>query len=482
MIPVLRRLTLFRRLTLSCCAFVAMALFSLVCCMASVAYAQGPAAPEITSSGPFSVDEGVTAVATLTADDSDTAIGDLVWSMTGGEDSGAFTLSNGVLAFAAAKDYESPDDFDMDGTFLVTVQVSDGDNTDSAELVVNLGNVIELTTIQGPSSVDAAENDRGRLATFTASSDADRDGIEWTLSGTDAAHFSIGSPPGALRFQIEPVSPKLFPEPPDFEAPQDSGTDNTYDMTIMATATGGASTSHAIAVTVTDEDEDGTITLSTTVPRVGQSFSASLSDPDAVSGAISWKWERSAGRNAWAIIEAATGSSHVPVAADTGEYLRVTATYGDGHGTAKSVSAALPNVAAGRGLDSLSVTTNDSAGGVDWRQMRPAFSSLTLHYSIGCGDTDTMTVTFAAADASSRLAVNAITYANPGAGQPVTATVSVGAHSDVEISVTGEGGGETQYVVHCLAADFTKVTSEKSPGATEELLLVPLDQLPVYSR
>ena len=87
MIPVLRRLTLF------CGGFVAIASFALAYWLASFASAQGSAAPEITSSGPFSVDEGVTAVATLTADDSDTAIGDLVWSMTGGEDSGAFTLS-----------------------------------------------------------------------------------------------------------------------------------------------------------------------------------------------------------------------------------------------------------------------------------------------------------------------------------------------------------------------------------------------------
>ena len=361
----------------------------------------------------------------------------------------------------------------MDGTYLVTVQVSDGTDTDSAELVVTLDNVIELTTIDGPSSVDVAENDRGRVATFTASSDADRDGIEWTLSGSDAERFSIDTPSGALRFQFDPISPKLFAEPPDFEAPQDSGADNTYDVTVVATPTGGASTSHAIAVTVTDEDEDGTIALSTTTPRVGQALSASLSDPDTVSGAITWKWERSAGRNAWAAIAAATSSSYVPVAADSGEYLRVTATYDDAHGTGKSVSAALPNVATGPRLDSLSVTTNDSAGGVVWRQMRPAFSPLTLHYSVGCQDTDTMTLTFAAADASSRLAVNATTYANPGAQRSVTATVSVDGQSDVKISVTDETGSETQYVVHCLATDFHKVTSEKSPGATEELLLVP---------
>ena len=38
----------------------------------TVVHAQGSTAPEITSTGPFAVTEGETAVATLSADDSDT--------------------------------------------------------------------------------------------------------------------------------------------------------------------------------------------------------------------------------------------------------------------------------------------------------------------------------------------------------------------------------------------------------------------------
>ena len=73
------------------------------------AIAQTMTAPDITSEGPFLVDEGETAVATLTADDSDTNAGDLIWSKTGGADSGKFSLTSaGVLTFSAAKDYEAP--------------------------------------------------------------------------------------------------------------------------------------------------------------------------------------------------------------------------------------------------------------------------------------------------------------------------------------------------------------------------------------
>ncbi len=82
-------------------------------------------APVITSAGPFTVDEGETAVGTLTANDGDSAAADLVWSIPTGSDGGAdadkFTLSaSGELAFNAAKDFEAPDDNDADGTYEVT--------------------------------------------------------------------------------------------------------------------------------------------------------------------------------------------------------------------------------------------------------------------------------------------------------------------------------------------------------------------------
>ena len=117
-------------------------------------------APEITSAATFTVDEGTTAVETLTANDQDSAAADLEWSKAGGADAGQFTLSTaGDLAFAAAPDYENPGDADGDRTYEITVQVSDGDHTDTADIRVTLQNVLELfTELEGPSSTDYAEN------------------------------------------------------------------------------------------------------------------------------------------------------------------------------------------------------------------------------------------------------------------------------------------------------------------------------------
>ena len=179
--------------------------------IATLTFTRQSVAPEITSATTFTVDEGTTAVETLTATDQDSAAADLAWSKTGGADAGQFTLSTaGDLAFAAAPDYENPDDGDQ--TYEVTVQVSDGDNTDTADLSVTLENVLELLTeLTGPSSTDYAENGAVRVATYTASSEADRDGITWILTGDDKEHFSIDNPPGGLRFHIDP----------DADAPED---------------------------------------------------------------------------------------------------------------------------------------------------------------------------------------------------------------------------------------------------------------------
>ena len=191
--------------------------------IASLTFTLQSVTPVITSAATFTVDEGTTAVETLTAEDQDSAAADLEWSKAGGADADDFTLSTaGDLAFAAVPDYENPGDADGDRTYEITVQVSDGDNTDTADIRVTLQNVLELfTELEGPSSTDYAENGATRVATYIASSDEDRDGIEWNLGGDDAEHFSIDNPAGVLRFHIDPDDDNSFPKLPDYEAPDD---------------------------------------------------------------------------------------------------------------------------------------------------------------------------------------------------------------------------------------------------------------------
>ena len=116
--------------------------------IASLTFALQAVAPEITSATTFPVDEATPAVATLTAEDQDSAAADLEWSKAGGADAGQFTLStDGDLAFAAAPDYENPDDADGDNVYEVTVQVREGTNTATADIEVTVVNVDEAGSV-----------------------------------------------------------------------------------------------------------------------------------------------------------------------------------------------------------------------------------------------------------------------------------------------------------------------------------------------
>ena len=315
------------------------------------------------------------------------------------------------------------------------------------------------------------------MATFTASSPQDRDGISWTLGGDDAAHFSVDSPSGALRFNLAPVAPVMVKKPPDFEAPVDSDNNNTYVVTLLpSSGSATAASALSVTVTVTDADEDGTVSLSTKRPRKGVAVTAALDDPDGeVAGSQTWVWQRSAGYNEWAAIAGADSSSYTPAAADAGSFLRVSVTYSDRHGSGAQAQATAPEVVAAAQLSGLSISTNDSIASTEaWRRMRPTFNAETLHYSVGCNSTDTMTLTMSPADGSSRISIDGTQHANPGANTSMTATRAVTGNSVVRIALADAEGAQTQYVVHCLANNFAEITVEKPLGETgvlDELIL-----------
>ena len=130
---------------------------------------------------------------------------------------------------------------------------------------------------------------------------------------------------------------------------------------------------------------------------MGSCWRSPPSDPDGVTaGTALWQWERSTGRNSWAVIDGAATESYTPVAADTNTFLRVTATYEDEHGTGKTVSEVAPNVVTGALLTGLTAETEDSRADTA-RGLYPAFDPETLHYGIGCNGTDTLVLTVSAA-------------------------------------------------------------------------------------
>ena len=407
--------------------------------------------PVITTTSPILVAENETTVAILTASDDDTASDQLTWSIpsgdAGGADADQFTLSStGVLAFSAAKDYENPDDADADHTYAVTVQVSDGDNPVTADIQVTVTDL--APGITGPATASHAEGRRGmRVAAYGVV-----DGDDWSLAGDDSALFTIAD--GYLRFV----------DPPDYENAADQGTDNVYDVTIQA-ADGTATETTAIAVTVTDIDEPGTVTLSPLRPKLGTALTATLADPDVVSGTTTWQWERNDGREDWEEIAGAMSASYSPTAADGDRYLRVTATYTDSFGAGKTAEAMAPHVVIAHRLSALDVRGLTGVTG-DERAFYPVFDPDTLHYAARC--TESVTLSLQTENEGARLSVNGVQRPK----EEAFTLDGLGRESDIGITLTGTQGASTTYTVHCIdRTEFPKLTTVKADGATEDLMM-----------
>ena len=192
--------------------------------------------PEVTGPTSFTVVEGETAVGTLSATDDDTPAADLVWSIAGGADSSHFTLSaGGVLAFTAAKDYEGPDDAGGDGTYDLTVQVSDGTADATAAISVSLSNRNEAPTANA--GADQTGVEEGATVTLTGSGqDPDAgDTLQYAWTQTGGATVTLSAPSAAVT---------------TFAAPSGLTEDAMLTFTLRVTDDGGLSGEHGATVTV----------------------------------------------------------------------------------------------------------------------------------------------------------------------------------------------------------------------------------------
>ena len=221
------------------------------------------------------------------------------WSLSG-SDRGDFLISeNGDLTFRNGPDYDRPADSDRDNEYRVTVRAYDGRTYGSLDVTITVSNVNEHDpVIRSGSRTSFTYREEGTSALYTYSAtDQDKDDvITWTTEGTD----------GSL-FEFDDRNALVFQEPPDYENPQDqdsgdngSGEDNVYELTVVATDSGGRSASLPVTVTVTELNEgpevSGTVTY--TVPEgqdlTGAAFTAR--DPEDA-GAVVTGW-RLAGSDA----------------------------------------------------------------------------------------------------------------------------------------------------------------------------------------
>ena len=165
------------------------------------------------------------------------------WSLTG-TDAGDFTIDeSGQLSFRNVPDYERPADSGRDNMYEVTVRASDGRYYGYLEVTVTVEDVNEPPAVTGTDTFNYRENGTANLYAFRAT-DPERGNITWSLSGADDGDFAI-SETGVLSFA----------SPPDYESPADSGSDNVYEVTVVARDDTFNSGTLDVVVTVTDVNE-----------------------------------------------------------------------------------------------------------------------------------------------------------------------------------------------------------------------------------
>ncbi len=184
---------------------------------------------------------GVNIGAAVAATDPDTD--DTLEYSLGGTDRSSFSLgsTNGQLRTKAALDYETKN------AYSVTVSVSDGNGgTDSITVTIKVTDVDENRApvfTDGESAERSIAENTGagvNIGTAITATDADDDTLEYSLGGTDAASFEIGSTNGQIRTK----------------AALDYETKNAYSVTVSVSDGNGGTDSITVTIKVTDVDEN----------------------------------------------------------------------------------------------------------------------------------------------------------------------------------------------------------------------------------
>ena len=233
--------------------------------------------PSVSGQISISYEEnGTDAVATYTASDPEGT--SITWDLLG-DDNSLFSISAlGMLTFKIAPDFEAPADANTDNEYLVTVQASDGSNTDTQPVTVTVTNVNEPPTFAKETDArtisENTEAGQNIGAPFLATDPDAGETLTYALDGTDAASFDID----LLTSQLQTKADLDFEEK------------TSYTVMVTATDQDGLSDTTAVNITVTNVDEPPTVTGDSNINyaenRAGTVAAYTVVDPEG--GQINW--------------------------------------------------------------------------------------------------------------------------------------------------------------------------------------------------
>ena len=197
----------------------------------------------------FSVTENAitgTTVGTVATTDEDAD--NLTLSITAGNVGNAFAINEntGEITVAGSLDHETTP------TYILTVQVSDGDLSANATVTINVTNLNDNNpVITSATTASVVENTTDVLTVTATDEDAGTTLTYAITAGADSVRFSIDQSNGDLAFKTAP----------DFEAPGSADNDNVYEVEVTV-SDGTNSAMQTINVTVTNDPADNILSFS----------------------------------------------------------------------------------------------------------------------------------------------------------------------------------------------------------------------------
>ena len=165
----------------------------------------------------------------------DANAGDSLTYALSGDDAGSFSIDdNGQISVGA----DTALDFESMASYTVTVTATDpAGASDSITVNISVTDMNEAPAASGEAAVSYAENGTDPVGTYMADDPDAGDSVTWTLSGADAASFTI-SEDGILSF----AAPAIEEESSDANGDDANGDDDALTATTPTAKTPTAKT------------------------------------------------------------------------------------------------------------------------------------------------------------------------------------------------------------------------------------------------
>jgi len=259
--------------------------------------------PLLTRETQSAVPENTSAASAIYTAHAESAGQSITYSLSG-TDAFKFDINSatGALTFKASPDADAPLDVGADNQYNVIVTATDSAGLSSSQTVtITVQDVVDQAPIFTSLAVKVVhENWQPDRVVHTARAEPDitTNAVTYQLSGADAAHFTLDTLTGQIKFI----------RAPDYEAPTDGDVNHVYDITVTALESGGFSQSQAISVEVTDLTNVLTLASANTVHVAENTTTAFYTALALVDNAVV-HYSLAAGMDsAWFDINASTGA------------------------------------------------------------------------------------------------------------------------------------------------------------------------------